>query len=227
MTTEPPHRWASVAPCCAARTPVQARPSRQWRARCRRTGRRRCRPQGQPAARTAGRKDSHRREAARTAIAPGRPRGQADRKDSHRRQGPKGRDEHEAPVRARRGMGVLVAVSFARTRSQGQPCGGGCPNNGGCRCPDNDGCPKKRPMMGVPKKTPFGACGQPVDNALGRVAIDRAFRRALTTGCPHSRASRPQPHSFGNKFLLLEKEQSPYRKKGTSRLCVDTFERQT
>ena len=39
------------------------------------------------------------------------------------------------------------------------------------------------------RRAPFGACGQPVDNALGRVAIDRAFRRALPTGCPHSRAS--------------------------------------
>ena len=47
------------------------------------------------------------------------------------------------------------------------------------------------------------------------------FRRALPTGCPHSRASRPQPHSSATKFFLLEKEKSPNREKGTFLLCVD------
>ena len=40
------------------------------------------------------------------------------------------------------------------------------------------------------------------------------FRRALPTGCPHSRASRPQPHSSSNKFFLLEEEKSPNCKRG-------------
>ena len=71
------------------------------------------------------------------------------------------------------------------------------------------------------RRTPFGACGQPVDNALGRVVIDRAFRRALSTGCPHSRTSRPQPHSFSNKFFFSKKREGPHRKKGTFLLCVD------
>ena len=64
------------------------------------------------------------------------------------------------------------------------------------------------------RRAPFGACGQPVDNPLGRVAIDRAFRRALPTGCPHSRASRPQPHSFGNKFFLRKRGRPEPPKRG-------------
>ncbi len=66
----------------------------------------------------------------------------------------------------------------------------------------------------------FEARGQLVDKALGRVAICRAFRRALPTGYPHSRVSQPQPHSLSNKTFLLGKEESPNRKRG---LCVDTF----
>ena len=64
------------------------------------------------------------------------------------------------------------------------------------------------------RRAPFGACGQPVDNALGRVVIDRALRRALPTGCPHSRTSRPQPHSFSNKIFFSKKREDPNRKKG-------------
>ena len=67
----------------------------------------------------------------------------------------------------------------------------------------------------------LAAHGQPVDNALGRVVIDRAFRRALPTGCPHSRTSRPQPHSFSNKIFFSKKREGPNRKKGTFLLCVD------
>ena len=66
-------------------------------------------------------------------------------------------------------------------------------------------------------------------NALGRVAIDRACR-ALPTGCPHSRASRPQPHSFSNKFCLLDV--STLEKRGHFNFAltllpqnVDTFRR--
>ena len=73
------------------------------------------------------------------------------------------------------------------------------------------------------RRAPFGACGQPVDNALGRVVIDRAFRRALPTGCPHSRTSRPQPHSFSNKIFFSKKREGPNRKKGTFLLCVDKW----
>ena len=64
------------------------------------------------------------------------------------------------------------------------------------------------------RRAPFGACGQPVDNALGRMAIDRAFRCALPTACPHSRASRPQPHSFGNKFFFSKKRKTRTAKRG-------------
>ena len=71
------------------------------------------------------------------------------------------------------------------------------------------------------RRAPFGACEQPVDNALGRVVIDRAFRRALPTGCPHSRTSRPQPHSFSHKIFFSKKREGPNRKKGTFLLCVD------
>ena len=74
----------------------------------------------------------------------------------------------------------------------------------------------------VDRRAPVGACGQPVDNALGRVVIDRAFRRALPTGCPHSRTSRPQPHSFSNKIFFSKKREGPNRKKGTFLLCVDS-----
>ena len=56
------------------------------------------------------------------------------------------------------------------------------------------------------RRAPFGACGQPVDNALGRVAVDQALRRALPTGCPHSRASRPQPHSSAISFSSRKRE---------------------
>ena len=70
------------------------------------------------------------------------------------------------------------------------------------------------------RRAPIGACGQPVDNALGRVVIDRAFRRALPTGCPHSRTSRPQPHRFSNKIFFSKKREGPNRKKGTFLLCV-------
>ena len=49
-------------------------------------------------------------------------------------------------------------------------------------------------------------------------------------GCPHSRASRPQPHSSSNKFFLLEEEKSPnckrghfnFGEKGTFQLWVDS-----
>ena len=58
------------------------------------------------------------------------------------------------------------------------------------------------------RRAPFGARGQPADNALGPVAIDGASRRALPTGCPHSRASRPQPHSSATSLLFSKKKKA-------------------
>ena len=69
------------------------------------------------------------------------------------------------------------------------------------------------------RRAPFGACGQPVDNAIGRVAVDQAFRRALPTGCPHSRASRPQPHSSATSFFFSKKRKARTTKGDISSLC--------
>ena len=69
-------------------------------------------------------------------------------------------------------------------------------------------------MSPADRRAPFGACGQFVDDALGPVAIDRAFRRALPTGCPHSRASRPKPHSFGNKVFFSKNRKARTAKRG-------------
>ena len=79
-------------------------------------------------------------------------------------------------------------------------------------------------------RAPFGACGQPVTTRSAASPSTGRFRRALPTGCPHSRASRPQPHSSSNKFSLLEKEKGPnfkrghfnFGEKGTFQLWVDT-----
>ena len=40
------------------------------------------------------------------------------------------------------------------------------------------------------------------------------FRRALPTGCPHSRASRPQPHSSATKFFFSKKRKARTAKRG-------------
>ena len=65
------------------------------------------------------------------------------------------------------------------------------------------------------RRAPFGACGQPVDNALGRVAIDRAFPPRVAHRLPTLARLSPTTPQLGNKFFLLEKEEVPNRKKGT------------
>ena len=53
------------------------------------------------------------------------------------------------------------------------------------------------------RRAPFGTCGQPVDNALGRVAIDRALRRRVAHRLPTLARLSPTTPQLGNKFFLL------------------------
>ncbi len=58
----------------------------------------------------------------------------------------------------------------------------------------------------------------------------RRCRRALPTGCPHSRASRPQPHSSSNKVFFSKKRGRPEPQKGdiSSHLrCTESHEKTT
>ena len=60
---------------------------------------------------------------------------------------------------------------------------------------------------------------KPTDSRVtGRPRVRSAA--ALPTGCPHSRASRPQPHSSATSFSS-RKRGRPEPQKGTFLLCVD------
>ena len=67
------------------------------------------------------------------------------------------------------------------------------------------------------RRAPFGACGQPVDNALGRVAIDRAFPPRVAHRLPTRRAPLAHnPHSL--KVFSSRRREKSELQKGTFQL---------
>ena len=69
------------------------------------------------------------------------------------------------------------------------------------------------------RRAPFGACGQPVDNAPPR--SHRWASAGVAHGLPTLARLSPTTPQLGNKFFLLEEEKSRNCKKGTFQLWVD------
>ena len=71
------------------------------------------------------------------------------------------------------------------------------------------------------RRAPFGACGQPVDNALDRLAIDRAFPPRVAHRLPTlARLSSTTPQLKQQVFSSRKRER-PEPQKGTFQLWVD------
>ena len=69
------------------------------------------------------------------------------------------------------------------------------------------------------RRAPFGACGQPVDNALGRVAIDRAFPPRVAHRLPTlARLSPTTPQLKQQVFSSRRREKSELQKGDISTL---------
>ena len=72
------------------------------------------------------------------------------------------------------------------------------------------------------RRAPFGACGQPVDNALGRLAVDRAFPPRVAHRLPTLARLSPTTPQLKQQVFFLEEEKSPNCEKGTFQLWVDS-----